>query len=516
MVRRFEREIQGRRRFWEVDLRGTELTVSSGEVGRAGRTNVRKLRSADLAARELADAVKQMLDGGWEEVVQPSAPSTPDEAHAAVLAAPDDPGAYLVLGDRLQALGDPRGELVAIQAALASGEDRASLHDAERALLEAHGATWLGGLSGVDARPLAASSSAAPWEPAGGDDGLRPPGPNTADLDWFCGFIRGLRIEAEGYGTRAAEVFQGLVDAGSLPFLRHLRVEGPAQLDAVAHALGRRTWPVLEALELGHAIEGGDEPAALTWPVGKLLETLPALRWLQVALSPAGMGVLVHDRLESLSLKVPDGRVLRDLDLTGLTALCHVEVTVLDAGTTEWPALARALDVPLDSLAVRGPDTVGFVEAAVPRAHLPRRLVLGPAPNGPAIVHALQLAGDRFAGVSIGLVGIDVSDGDLEDLAGLSVGTDLPDVRVSRRRQHLSDRQEAPRRFERDGRYWEIVREGAVVRARWGAVGAAGASSEHAHASPESAAADYRKRVRTKRASGWREVGVPALTGVGT
>lgn len=72
----------------------------------------------------------------------------PSELLEAIRAAPDDDAPRLVWADLLCERGDPRGEFVQVQCALArEGEDdpdrREALLDRERALLKAHQAEWL-------------------------------------------------------------------------------------------------------------------------------------------------------------------------------------------------------------------------------------------------------------------------------------------------------------------------------------------------------------------------------------
>jgi hypothetical protein len=61
--------------------------------------------------------------------------------------APDDLALRAVLGDALQAAGDPRGELIALQ--LAGGDDPRARRRAA-ALIDAHADAWTAGLPGVD------------------------------------------------------------------------------------------------------------------------------------------------------------------------------------------------------------------------------------------------------------------------------------------------------------------------------------------------------------------------------
>ena len=84
-----------------------------------------------------------------------------DDLLAHVIAAPDDRDAFLVLGDAMQAAGDPRGELVIAQT-LGGAPAR------ERELIAQHRTAWLGDLATV---------------PAG-----------DVELEWHRGFVRAVRL----------------------------------------------------------------------------------------------------------------------------------------------------------------------------------------------------------------------------------------------------------------------------------------------------------------------------------
>src|SRR5262245_57560532 len=68
------------------------------------------------------------------------------ELEAVILEDPLDPAAWLVYGDWLEEVGDPRGELVAVQARLARDPGNPELMDAQQALLLRHGDALLEGL----------------------------------------------------------------------------------------------------------------------------------------------------------------------------------------------------------------------------------------------------------------------------------------------------------------------------------------------------------------------------------
>jgi uncharacterized protein (TIGR02996 family) len=78
---------------------------------------------------------------------RPAAINEPDALLAAVLADPDDDGARAVYADRLIERGDPRGDFITTQLALAKAPRQAKLATAARALLKAHAATWSRGVA---------------------------------------------------------------------------------------------------------------------------------------------------------------------------------------------------------------------------------------------------------------------------------------------------------------------------------------------------------------------------------
>lgn len=73
-------------------------------------------------------------------------PNRNDDLEAVILEDPLDPAGWLVYGDWLQSEGDPRGELVAVQAKLARDPGNPELMEAQRALFRTHGDGLLEGL----------------------------------------------------------------------------------------------------------------------------------------------------------------------------------------------------------------------------------------------------------------------------------------------------------------------------------------------------------------------------------
>jgi uncharacterized protein (TIGR02996 family) len=149
----------------------------------------------------------------------------PDENSllAAIAADPVDDGPRVVYADWLQQLGDPRGELIAVQCALARGRT-AELADRERVLLDRHEAEWLA------------------------TAGLRP-GEGR--------FQRGLIERVEANASRVAAAIDRLVELPSLRLL-HAIVDGggsEADLLRIANRLRRRLPTALEHVRIDRRLQ---------------------------------------------------------------------------------------------------------------------------------------------------------------------------------------------------------------------------------------------------------------------
>ena len=139
--------------FWEIDVEGAVLKTRFGRVGAEEDANEteRELPTPAAAEKELKRLVGVKRAEGYTEVAAAAAlarAARNEELERKILAAPDDEGAWRVYADWLQSQGDPRGELAAIHAELATKPAparRAELEDAEARLLEAHRDLLLGG-----------------------------------------------------------------------------------------------------------------------------------------------------------------------------------------------------------------------------------------------------------------------------------------------------------------------------------------------------------------------------------
>lgn len=126
-------------KFWEAVLARTSFDVTWGRIGSAGQKKRQQFGTPHAAKQAFDKLVAEKLKKGYREVgaaAPPPAPGARDEKlEAAVRARRDDPAARLVFSDFLQGVGDPIGELIAVQVALEKKKDPA-LARREKALLK--------------------------------------------------------------------------------------------------------------------------------------------------------------------------------------------------------------------------------------------------------------------------------------------------------------------------------------------------------------------------------------------
>jgi uncharacterized protein (TIGR02996 family) len=176
-MRTFQR---GQDRFWNIDRKGTTITVAFGKVG--GKPQVRKSTTKPESAAILLyqRMIREKLRDGYAETTPPPAPldTTGQALESALVDNPDDTAAHMALADWLAEQPDPaqqaRGEFIRLQLAqekprLSEG-DRRKLQKKERALRKAHEHDWLGSvladvlLDGGDPIPDDQPRRAPTWE----------------------------------------------------------------------------------------------------------------------------------------------------------------------------------------------------------------------------------------------------------------------------------------------------------------------------------------------------------------
>jgi uncharacterized protein (TIGR02996 family) len=201
----------------------------------------------------------------------PPTPARDEELEGAILRDPSSPMAYLVYGDWLQQKGDPRGELIALHAALADAPpgDFPRLKAAEEALLSAHAAQFYGPLG-------------------------RFPSARRTHLEWYMGFV-------EEICPRAAFEPEAFL---SHPSARFVQIVAGRGLTAPPACLRR--------------LRAYDSELAWVW-------SAPLLEELQVDQGPkVSLGEPRHERLARLEIHRPSGHALQALaraELPGLREL---------------------------------------------------------------------------------------------------------------------------------------------------------------------------------------------------
>lgn len=201
-------------KFWEIQLEGTSFTTRFGRIGTDGQTSTKEWKTAAEAKKQYEKIVAEKVKKGYERVDgegdedeggdddgEGAGGSNP-ELEAAILADPDSPDGYLVYGDWLQAQGDPLGELVAVQAALAKKPGDKALVKKEKELLSEHEDEWLGETL----------------------SDLKSNGELTAT--WRYGFLYAVAMGGDEFGDgSSSEAYEALAACRAARFLQDLEID---------------------------------------------------------------------------------------------------------------------------------------------------------------------------------------------------------------------------------------------------------------------------------------------------
>ncbi|MEZ4318735.1 MAG: WGR domain-containing protein [Myxococcota bacterium] len=122
-------------KFWEIEVSGNAYTVQYGRIGTVGQTTTKSFASEAVARKQAESAIRSKEAKGYVKVEEEALAFDRAEAEE-----------RLVLADRLQESGDPRGRLIALQHEIGqnTGKDRAALKKTEAALLVEHADALLG------------------------------------------------------------------------------------------------------------------------------------------------------------------------------------------------------------------------------------------------------------------------------------------------------------------------------------------------------------------------------------
>ena len=275
-------------------------------------------------------------------------PRGPEEQRmlAEIFAVPDDDGPRLVYADWLSERGDPLGELIVVQCALAAGGDAATverLTDRQDEILVRHRPDWLLELGA-----------------AGAD----------------CTFRRGLLERLSINGARFTKAATALFERTAL---RDLRLTGVAPGDLEAWA--KLPLERLESLDIQWSFEHWTEQAGAER--ARLLSSLPALVTLRsltatsCALGDTGLAAIVERLVALRSLRVPWNGI-QSLERTAVALAAALEHLDLSnnaiRGRDVGALLARPLTASLRSLSLAanpiGRDGASFLASAATLANL--------------------------------------------------------------------------------------------------------------------------------------------------
>ncbi len=232
------------------------------------------------------------------------------ELEARILSNPDDLSAYLVYGDWLSERGDPRGELIAVQAKLKETPGDAALQATEKTLLADNAQAWLGALADK--------------------------GPKDLAITWKLGFIDSVRFgpPLDDYEWASIDFAEALAIVLGLPgtaFIRELVFgsqecdDYPASWQNCIDALVEHGTPKgLTRLELNR---GGywDISSTELGDLSKLYPQLSKLRELTIEMGAMELGVIDLPSLRSLEI------------VTGGLTAANVEAIA----SAKWPSLER-------------------------------------------------------------------------------------------------------------------------------------------------------------------------------
>jgi uncharacterized protein (TIGR02996 family) len=263
-------------KFWEIALEGKAFTTTWGRIGTAGQSKTKTCGSEAAAKKEYEKLIAEKVGkgyveaggkadvGGDEDDAPPSGNARAGgarnaELEKAILADPDDDEAYQVYADWLQGKGDPRGELAAVQVALARGKN-ANLQARERALIEDNRQQLLGDLP--DVKP--------------GRYGPR------LELTWHAGWLRRVHLAASEEHA-LPDLYRSLRGCESARFLQELDIGLGVVTDDMSYGATNKVIaelglpPALRVLYYAHQDEADISSTDLGY-VGRWLRGASGLR----------------------------------------------------------------------------------------------------------------------------------------------------------------------------------------------------------------------------------------------
>jgi uncharacterized protein (TIGR02996 family) len=274
--RYFERDDE----FWEARADHGTLKTRFGKQGTRGQSKNVGFKTGAATQAGLEHAIAEKLKEGFVEHIGPVVVRSNIEAKSnpvletAIRANPDDPDAYMVYADWLQGAGDPRGELIALQAG--------GKADEAKKLLDEHADYFLG--------PLGEHQTCY--------DGFHDKKQDA--FHWKNGFIRAVRLahnmHADNWdGKLASDVVEPLLTHPSARFIVDLTLnenDDPTDdtLDDIFAVIAKHGMPSLRRLRIG------DDISQISWyhagDLGQLWHAIPSLTHFDIEAGEFTLGTI--------------------------------------------------------------------------------------------------------------------------------------------------------------------------------------------------------------------------------
>jgi uncharacterized protein (TIGR02996 family) len=267
-------------KFWELSVEELAITTRTGKRGAAGQTKLKAFDKGYETTHEARKLVRAKTKAGFVETLPGERSSHHVNAalEKTLRADPTDAATFAVYADWLQAQGDPRGELAALQIA---GQDKAAAK-----FLKANAAHLLGPL--IDRQRC-----------FDGNDKKK------QAFTWKHGFIAAARLAHNQYGDNwkgvlATDVLLPLLQHPSGKFLVELTLndnDDPSEdtLDDLFAMIAEHPIPTLRKLRIG------DDVPQISWyrvgNVGKAWSGLPNLTHFDIEAGEFSLGEITLPHL---------------------------------------------------------------------------------------------------------------------------------------------------------------------------------------------------------------------------
>jgi uncharacterized protein (TIGR02996 family) len=307
-MRRFEFKDGKSNKFWEIQVEGDSHTVRYGKIGTDGQVQTKTFASEAKAQADADKLIASKTKKGYEEVAvdqktqaQAKAKTAPagarnPELEAAIVANPEDLGAWQVYFDWLQTQGDPWGERgnLAITRDKAKGAAKTKLSKQIEAFDEEHGEALFG-------KALLALMKKEDYS-------------EVAKVEDRYGLIWKIAVKAPEYewdGTAPGTVLGAVVKSSAARLINEITI-GLTEFDPGGMEKGIEAMSKAGKLESLQTLFVGDfeypDETEISWVedtnVAKLLPIAPNLRNLKVVGGGISLPkVFEHKTLETLHIE---------------------------------------------------------------------------------------------------------------------------------------------------------------------------------------------------------------------